>query len=115
MIRKTAILLLALVLIGCGSTNDQAAGTTSQAAAQEAAAADSEGTAQQGEENGGAASETGKTGSEAAAAAPEKKTVTIVIPTVYESVRTQEEADEICKRTDMSARSFSMTAASGSR
>ena len=98
MIRKTAILLLALVLIGCGSTNDQAAGTTSQAAAQEAAAADSEGTAQQGEENGGAASETGKTGSEAAAAAPEKKTVTIVIPTVYESVRTQEEADEICKK-----------------
>ena len=52
MIRKTAILLLALVLIGCGSTNDQAAGTTSQAAAQEAAAADSEGTAQQAEENG---------------------------------------------------------------
>ena len=98
MIRKTAILLLALVLIGCGSTNDQAAGTTSQAAAQEAAAADSEGTAQQGEENGGAASETGKTGSEAAAAAPEKKTVTIVIPTVYEDVETQQEADEIRDR-----------------
>ena len=101
--RKAAIILAALALIGCANTADQAsADTASQAAsgtaAEETAVPNSEDSAEAGEAAGEAASGTGSTGREAEAPAPKKETVTIVIPTVYESVTTQEEADEICKK-----------------
>lgn len=103
MIRKTAIVLSALMLIGCSGTKVPAqADTTSQTASETeadgTAVQNSEGSAEQSEAAGEAGSGIGNTGGKAEESAPPKQSVTIVIPTVYESVTTQEEADEICKK-----------------
>ena len=104
MIKRTAALLLALMLIGCaGAQNQQAAGqdSTEQTAgaggteisAKEAAQQNADGTAA----DSGAEAGKETAGGTAAQEAKEDE-VTIVIPKMYESITTQEEADEICRK-----------------
>lgn len=94
-------LLLAVALTGCSAAQSAAPSEVSAADTAEAAAenvAAEEVTA--GETGGESAQEADTAAAQETAQetpAPEE-TVTIVIPTIYESVTTQEEADEICRR-----------------
>ena len=99
MMRKAAIILAALALVGCSSAKVPAqTDTAAETEADGAAVQNNEDPADQSQAAGEAASGTGNTGGKAEESAPAKQNVTIVIPTVYESVTTQEEADEICKK-----------------
>ena len=99
MMRKAAIILAALALVGCSSAKVPAQeDTAAETEADGAAVQNNEDPADQSQAAGEAASGTGNTGGKAEESAPAKQNVTIVIPTVYESVTTQEEADEICKK-----------------
>ena len=99
MMRKAAIILAALTLVGCSSAKVPAqTDTAAETEADGAAVQNNEDPADQSQAAGEAASGTGNTGGKAEESAPAKQNVTIVIPTVYESVTTQEEADEICKK-----------------
>lgn len=99
MMRKAAIILAALALVGCSSAKVPAqTDTAAETEADGAAVQNNEDPADQSQAAGEAASGTGNTGGKAEESAPAKQNVTIVIPTVYEGVTTQEEADEICKK-----------------
>lgn len=93
--KKLAVLLsAALMLTACASATDPQAASaqTAEAAAQETEnGAPLEGAAD-GQESSAQAAPGGTTQAQAEKA---EETVTIVIPTVYESVKTQEEADSI--------------------
>ena len=110
--RLAAAALAAVIMTGCAASGT--AGNGSSAAAESAAAGETgeAGTdspeaasdagdaseAGQGKTSSGAAQDAGSADAAGSAAADEEEKVTVVIPTVYEDVKTQEEADEICRR-----------------
>ena len=106
MIKRAAALLLALMLIGCaGAQNQTAPGQDSREQTAEADSTSPDGTQETAQQNtdgssGGSGTEGGKEGASGTAKEAEKQedTVTIVIPKMYESITTQEEADEICRK-----------------
>lgn len=108
MFKKAAAVLLALMLIGCAGTQNQPAeggGTAEQE--QTAPSEDGKGEETQvqpgdgaagGNAGGSEAAGQESAGSAALGATKKEDTVTIVIPRIYESITSQEEADEICQK-----------------
>lgn len=110
--RLAAAALAAVIMTGCAASGT--AGNGSSSAAESAAAGEmgEAGTdspeaasdagdaseAGRGKTSSGAAQDAGGADAAGSAAADEEEKVTVVIPTVYEDVKTQEEADEICRR-----------------
>ena len=95
MIRIAMVLAAVLLVSACSApadTADAAAADTAEAAA---ASEDPEPEAAPGSQQQSGAEDTSPEGSTSPGAQKAEETVTIVIPTVYESVATQEEADEI--------------------
>ena len=110
--RLAAAALAAVIMTGCAASGtagngsssaaeSAAAGETGEAGTDSPEAASDAGDASeagQGKTSSGAAQDAGSADAAGSAAADEEEKVTVVIPTVYEDVKTQEEADEICRR-----------------
>lgn len=110
--RLAAAALAAVIMTGCAASGtagngsssaaeSAAAGETGEAGTDSPEAASDAGDASeagQGKTSSGAAQDAGGADAAGSAAADEEEKVTVVIPTVYEDVKTQEEADEICRR-----------------
>ena len=95
---KTGILLPVMVILLAGCTAAQSPASTGAATAQQSveAAADGQTSSAETAAEGEQAADAEGTAQEAAAA--KKQLRTIVIPTMYESVTSQEEADEIAEK-----------------
>jgi len=110
--RLAAAALAAVIMTGCAASGtagngsssaaeSAAAGETGEAGTDSPEAASDAGDASEagrGKTSSGAAQDAGGADAAGSAAADEEEKVTVVIPTVYEDVKTQEEADEICRR-----------------
>ena len=110
--RLAAAALAAVIMTGCAASGtagngsssaaeSAAAGETGEAGTDSPEAASDAGDASeagQGKTSSGAAQDAGSADAAGSAAADEEEKVTVVIPTVYEDVKTQAEADEICRR-----------------
>ena len=110
--RLAAAALAAVIMTGCAAAGTAANGSSSAAESAAAGETGEAGTdspeaasdagdaseAGQGKTSSGAAQDAGSADAAGSAAADEEEKVTVVIPTVYEDVKTQEEADEICRR-----------------
>lgn len=95
---KTGLLLPVMVILLAGCTAAQSPASTGAATAQQSveAAADGQSSSVETAADGEQAADAADTAKETAAV--KKQLRTIVIPTVYESVTSQEEADEIAKK-----------------
>lgn len=95
---KTGLLLPVMVILLAGCTAAQSPASTGAATAQQSveAAADGQSSSAETAAEGEQAADAEGTAQEAAAA--KKQLRTIVIPTMYESVTSQEEADEIAEK-----------------